>query len=166
MTSGSDSRQPLIGIPGWEAGSADTLAQLEKIPGNIARPETFDFPAEYERIAGAWTSSHLLPAMTFATAAGIAFFTGTSRGTYAILTPFVLPLAMGLSGDTLSPGVLLAVGASVGGALFGDHCSPVSDTTCLASFGAGSDHMDHVSTQLPYALVACVFYVAAGMLVA
>ena len=117
-----------------------------------------------------WMSAHLLPAMTFATAAMIAFFTGTSWGTYAILTPFVLPLAMGFSGDTLSPGVLATVGALVGGALFGDHCSPVSDTTCLASFGAGSDHMDHVNTQLPYALtaalIACIFYVAAGMMTA
>ncbi|NQT17177.1 MAG: transporter [Planctomycetes bacterium] len=121
-------------------------------------------------LTGAWMSSRLLPAMTFATAAMIAFFTGTSWGTYAILTPLVLPLAMDCSGDTLSVGVLTTVGALVGGALFGDHCSPVSDTTCLASFGAGSDHMDHVNTQLPYALtaalIACVFYVVAGMMTA
>jgi Asp/Glu/hydantoin racemase len=53
MSNGSDSQQPLIGILGWEAGSVDTLAQLEKIPGNIAHPETFDFPVDYERITGA-----------------------------------------------------------------------------------------------------------------
>ncbi len=118
----------------------------------------------------AWMTSDLLPVMTFATAAMIAFFTGTSWGTYAILTPFVLPLAMDFSGDTLSPGVLTTIGALVGGALFGDHCSPVSDTTCLASFGAGSDHMDHVSTQLPYALTAALIaafsYAVVGLMTA
>jgi len=118
----------------------------------------------------AWMTSGLLPVMTFATAALIAFFTGTSWGTYAILTPFVLPLAMGLSGNTLSPGALTTIGALVGGALFGDHCSPISDTTCLASFGAGSDHMDHVNTQLPYALaaalIAALLYAVVGMMTA
>jgi len=116
----------------------------------------------------AWMSSDVLPVMTFATAGTIAFFTGTSWGTYAILTPMVLPLAMALSGDTVSPVVLTTVGALVGGAVFGDHCSPVSDTTCLASFGAGSDHMDHVNTQLPYALtaalIACVLYAVVVMM--
>ena len=67
-----------------------------------------------------------------------------------------MPLAMQLSGDTVSTLVLVTIGAIVGGGCFGDHCSPVSDTTCLSSFGAGSDHMDHVTTQLPYALVAGV----------
>jgi Na+/H+ antiporter NhaC len=86
----------------------------------------------------------------------ISFFTGTSWGTYAILTPFVLPVAMNLSGGEVNSLVLATVGAVVGGGLFGDHCSPVSDTTCLSSFGAGSDHMDHVTTQLPYAMTAGV----------
>jgi Na+/H+ antiporter NhaC len=113
-------------------------------------------------ITAGWMSTKMLPLVTFLTGALISFFTGTSWGTYAILTPFVLPVAFNLSGGTLSTGVLLTVGALVGGALFGDHCSPVSDTTCLSSFGAGSDHMDHVTTQLPYALtsaaLACCFY--------
>ena len=60
------------------------------------------------------------------------------------------------------------VGAIVGGGLFGDHCSPVSDTTCLSSFGAGSDHIDHVATQLPYALTAAglagVLFVIIGIM--
>jgi len=117
-----------------------------------------------------WMSSALLPVITFATAGTIAFFTGTSWGTYAILTPLVMPLAMAHSGDTLSPPVLMTVGALVGGALFGDHSSPISDTTCLASFGAGSDHMDHVNTQLPYALtaalIACIMYAVVVMMTA
>ncbi|MBO8154563.1 Na+/H+ antiporter NhaC family protein [Thermovirga sp.] len=101
-----------------------------------------------------WMSSGLLPLVTFITGAMISFFTGTSWGTYAILTPFVLPIAMNLSGGDVNSLVLATVGAVVGGGLFGDHCSPVSDTTCLSSFGAGSDHMDHVATQLPYAVAA------------
>ena len=77
---------------------------------------------------------------------------------------------MNASGGEVSPVVLATVGAMVGGAVFGDHCSPISDTTCLASFGAGSDHMDHVATQLPYALVAafvaCACYAVAGIILA
>lgn len=101
-----------------------------------------------------WMVAGSIPVVTFVTGAAISFFTGTSWGTYAILTPFVLPLALNASGDAITTGVLLTVGALVGGGLWGDHCSPVSDTSCLSSFGAGSDHMDHVSTQLPYALAA------------
>jgi Na+/H+ antiporter NhaC len=62
-----------------------------------------------------------------------------------------MPVAFSLSGGVVDAQVLATVGAIVGGGLFGDHASPVSDTTCLSSFGAGSDHMDHVTTQLPYA---------------
>lgn len=115
---------------------------------------------------GPWMTAGLLPLMTFGTAALISFFTGTSWGTYAILTPFVMPLSLALSGDLVSSSVLVTIGALTGGALFGDHCSPISDTTCLASFGAGADHMDHVTTQLPYALLtatlAGVIYLVAG----
>ena len=105
-------------------------------------------------ITGGWMTAGMVPVVTFVTAATISFFTGTSWGTYAILVPFVLPTVMSLSGGVVDGGVLATVGALVGGGLFGDHCSPVSDTTCLSSFGAGSDHMDHVMTQLPYALAA------------
>jgi len=101
-----------------------------------------------------WMRPGTIPVVAFLTAAAISFFTGTSWGTYAILTPVVLPLALSASGGTITTGVLAAVGALVSGGLWGDHCSPVSDTTCLSSFGAGSDHMDHVTTQLPYALAA------------
>lgn len=113
-----------------------------------------------------WMTSGMLPVITFLTGAAISFFTGTSWGTYAILTPFVLPIAMSLSGNVVDPLVLSTIGAVVGGGLFGDHCSPVSDTTCLSSFGAASDHMDHVSTQLPYAVVAgtvaCILFAVIG----
>jgi len=107
-----------------------------------------------------WMTAGMLPVITFITGALISFFTGTSWGTYAILTPFVLTVAMNLSGGEINSVVLATVGAVVGGGLFGDHCSPVSDTTCLSSFGAASDHMDHVATQLPYALTAAALSAA------
>jgi len=115
-----------------------------------------------------WMTAGMLPLITFITGACISFFTGTSWGTYAIVTPFVMPIAFGISGGVVSPVVLATVGGIVGGGLFGDHCSPVSDTTCLSSFGAASDHMDHVATQMPYALVsgvlAGVLFVVIGMM--
>jgi Na+/H+ antiporter NhaC len=111
-----------------------------------------------------WMTAGLLPVGTFLTGAVISFFTGTSWGTYAILSPLVLPIAMHLSGGTVSAVVLATVGAMVSGGLFGDHCSPISDTTCLSSFGAGSDHIDHVTTQLPYALTAAAFAAALFLL--
>jgi Na+/H+ antiporter NhaC len=107
-------------------------------------------------ITAAWMTSWMLPTISFLTAGLISFFTGTSWGSYAIVIPFVMPIAFNLSDGELSPFVLLTLGALVGGGLFGDHCSPVSDTTCLSSFGAGSDHIDHVTTQLPYAISAAI----------
>jgi Na+/H+ antiporter NhaC len=119
-------------------------------------------------VTRAWMTTGLLPVATFITGALISFFTGTAWGTYAIVTPFVMPVALSLSGGTISSVVFLTVGAVVSGGIFGDHCSPVSDTTCLSSFGAGSDHIDHVATQLPYALVcgilACAVFVVLGFL--
>lgn len=116
----------------------------------------------------AWMTPAMLPAITFAAGACISFFTGTSWGTYALLVPFSIPIAFNLSGGELGPIVFITVGAVMGGGLFGDHCSPVSDTTCLSSFGAASDHMDHVMTQLPYALLTAgitfVLYVVLGVM--
>ncbi len=109
-----------------------------------------------------WMTAAFLPAATFATGAVVSFFTGTSWGTYAILVPIAMPVAFSLSGGAIDAQVLATVGAIVGGGLFGDHASPVSDTTCLSSFGAGSDHMDHVTTQLPYA--ATVAFVCTAVL--
>ncbi len=107
-------------------------------------------------ITEVWMTSWMLPMLTFLTAGLISFFTGTSWGSYAIVIPFAMPIAFNLSNGEVSSFVLLTLGALVGGGLFGDHCSPVSDTTCLSSFGAGSDHIDHVTTQLPYALTAAL----------
>jgi Na+/H+ antiporter NhaC len=91
-------------------------------------------------------------ALTFLIAAGMSFATGTSWGTFALMMPVSLPLALEFSGGELSPLVYQTIAAVAGGGIFGDHASPVSDTSVLASIGAGSDHIDHVMTQLPYAL--------------
>ncbi len=97
----------------------------------------------------------LLPVLIFLIGMFISFSTGTSWGTMTILTPIAIPLTYNITGDA-SIAVLMS-GVVFSGAIFGDHCSPISDTTVLASIFAGADHMDHVKTQIPYALVcACV----------
>lgn len=94
----------------------------------------------------------LLPALIFLLGAVISFATGTSYGTMGILMPLAVPLAQAVGkGDPEL--VILASGAVLSGAIFGDHCSPISDTTILSSTGTACDHMDHTRTQLPYALV-------------
>lgn len=115
-----------------------------------------------------WMSPMLLPALTFVIAAVIAFSTGTSWGTFAIVIPIAVPMAFSFSGGEISTLVLATISAVAGGGVFGDHCSPLSDTTILASTGAASDHLDHVKTQAPYALVvsviAIILYLIIGVI--
>ena len=112
-----------------------------------------------------WLAPALLPALTFGIAATIAFSTGTSWGTFAIVMPIAAPLALAFSGDALTATFYATVAAVAGGGVFGDHCSPLSDTSILASTGAASDHIDHVRTQLPYALVVGGFAIAGYLLI-
>lgn len=105
-------------------------------------------------ITESWMTPALLLVLTFLICAFISFFTGTSWGTYAIMIPIAVPLAFQLTGGAISTLVYATIAAVVGGGCFGDHCSPLSDTTILSSLAAGSDHIDHVNTQLPYALTA------------
>lgn len=104
----------------------------------------------------------ILPAAFFLIALGLAFATGTSWGTFGILIPIAIAIFSGVETQLL----ILTVSAILAGAVCGDHISPISDTTILASTGANCNHIDHVSTQLPYALLvaACCFvgYVLAG----
>lgn len=93
-----------------------------------------------------------LPALLTLLAMGIAFATGTSWGTYAVLFPIAMPLAYALDSDVTY--VQICFGAVLGGAVFGDQCSPISDTTILSSMFTGCDLVDHVKTQLPLALAA------------
>ena len=104
----------------------------------------------------------LVPVLTFVTAALIAFATGTSWGTMAILIPIVIPLVVALGGGVDFAGgthytVLLgSISSVLAGAIFGDHCSPISDTTVMSSMASACDHVDHVRTQLPYAVTVAL----------
>lgn len=104
-----------------------------------------------------------MPPVFFLVALGLSFATGTSWGTFGIL----IPIAFAIFGDTASNMLVITVAASLSGAVCGDHVSPISDTTILASAGGQCNHMDHVSTQMPYVMIvaACSFvgYVAAGL---
>ena len=115
-------------------------------------------------VAEAFVAPMVVPAVLFVVAGVTAFMTGTSWGTYGIMIPIAMPLAIALG---LPPSLVLA--AVIGGGVFGDHCSPISDTTIIASLAAGCDHIDHVRTQMPYALVtggiAVVLYLVAGAVV-
>jgi Na+/H+ antiporter NhaC len=115
-------------------------------------------------------SARLLPAVTFLLAAAVSFATGTSWGTMAILMPLVFPLgailpeAEGLAASTAVGIHLAATSAVLAGAVFGDHCSPISDTTIMSSLATGSDHIDHVRTQLPYAMLVGLLALVCGYL--
>lgn len=114
-------------------------------------------------LASSLPAPWLIPAALFLTACITSFTTGTSWGTFGILIPVAIPLAVG-AGIPLP----LVIAAVMGGGVFGDHCSPISDTTIIASLASGCDHLDHVRTQLPYALLAggaaTMLYVAAGLM--
>ena len=114
-----------------------------------------------------WLTPGLLPTITFLMAGVIAFSTGTSWGTFAIILPIAVPLAFGFTDGSQGPLVYATVAAVAGGGVFGDHCSPISDTSILASTGAASDHIDHVRTQLPYALIigtiSIIVYLVIGL---
>ncbi len=100
-------------------------------------------------VAKAWLSPGLVPAIVFAVSAFIAFSTGTSWGTFAIMIPIAVPMA-----QSMDINVYMAIAAALGGGVYGDHSSPISDTTIISSMASASDHIDHVNTQLPYALLA------------
>ena len=134
----------ISGIMGAKGGYLDAQAFVET---NLANS---NFP------------QFLFPAIFFILAGLIAFATGTSWGTFGVLVPIAVTI-LGGSG-TLA---LITVSATLGGAVYGDHISPISDTTILASAGAECNHVDHVNTQLPYAtviaVIAAISYVVAGL---
>jgi Na+/H+ antiporter NhaC len=101
------------------------------------------------QVAEATVNAGFVPAIVFVMACFVAFSTGTSWGTFGIMIPIVIPMIAILG---LHPG--LTVAAALGGGIFGDHCSPISDSTIVASMASATDHIDHVRTQLPYALIA------------
>ncbi|TWT66770.1 Malate-2H(+)/Na(+)-lactate antiporter [Posidoniimonas polymericola] len=108
---------------------------------------------------GAGSTTALLPSVVFLLACLVAFATGTSFGTMGILLPFVVPVSVATIAvdgvfDPHHPLLLASIGSVLAGAIFGDHCSPISDTTILSSQASGCDHMAHVVTQMPYAISA------------
>lgn len=106
--------------------------------------------------------AYIIPAILFLVGVVISLASGTSWGTFAIMLPIAIPMAIGLDAH-----MLVCIGAVLSGGIFGDHCSPISDTTILSSTGAGADHIDHVKTQLPYALlnasIAFIGFIVAGI---
>jgi Na+/H+ antiporter NhaC len=114
-------------------------------------------------ITQSWLSPGLVPFILFLTSCFIAFSTGTSWGTFAIMIAIAVPMARQMDAN-----IYLSIAAAIGGGVFGDHCSPISDTSILSSMASASDHIDHVKTQLPYALVAggltALFYLVIGIM--
>ncbi len=108
--------------------------------------ETGPFVAD---LAQTWLTPGFVPLVVFLVSCFIAFSTGTSWGTFAIMIAIAVPMAYQMEAN-----VYLTIAAALGGGVFGDHCSPISDTTILSSMASATDHIDHVKTQLPYALIA------------
>ncbi|RKD33514.1 Na+/H+ antiporter NhaC family protein [Thermohalobacter berrensis] len=107
-------------------------------------------------------SPRIIPLAVFILGCLIAFSTGTSWGTTAILMPIAVPLVYHLSGGDTGSLLFATIGAVFTGAVFGDHCSPISDTTIMSSMASASDHIDHVKTQAPYAITTAVIAAVVG----
>ncbi|MBN1300384.1 MAG: sodium:solute symporter [Melioribacteraceae bacterium] len=123
------------------------LMMLAFAIGNVCRElGTGVYVAELSK---EWLSPNYVPVIVFIVASFIAFSTGTSWGTFAIMIAIGVPMAQALDAN-----LYLTIAAALGGGVFGDHCSPISDTTIISSMASASDHIDHVKTQLPYALTA------------
>ncbi len=114
------------------------------------------------QVTESWLSPGFLPFLIFIISGFIAFSTGTSWGTFGIMIPIAVPMAQSMGAD-----VYMTIAAVLGGGVFGDHSSPISDTTIISSMASASDHIDHVKTQLPYALaagsIAALFYLIIGL---
>ena len=102
----------------------------------------------------------ILPSLIFVLGAIISFATGTSYGTMGILMPLAIPLSYSINPEISY--IIVATSAVLTGAIFGDHCSPISDTTILSSMGAGCNHIDHVRTQMPYSIFVAVITIVFG----
>ncbi len=115
------------------------------------------------RVTSSWLLPEIAPALIFIISSFIAFATGTSWGTFAIMISIGVPLSFAVDAN-----IYLVISAILGGGVFGDHCSPISDTTLIASVASGCDHISHVRTQLPYALftgtLSVILYLIAGFI--
>ncbi len=111
-------------------------------------------------------SYKLLPVLVFIISAVISFSTGTSWGTLSIMFPLVIPLAHSLllGSSDYKKFIILTISSILAGSVYGDHCSPISDTTIMSSMASSCDHLDHVRTQLPYATTVALITIFAGIL--
>lgn len=132
-----NSEIPIILVLAWSIGSITGTMQLKDYVVSL--------------ISGSSLPPAILPAIIFIIGAFIAFSTGSSWGVWSIMMPIAIPVAV-----TFDLPLGLVIGAALSGGVFGDHCSPISDTTILASTAAGADHIEHVRTQIPYALLVGV----------
>ncbi|MDH5445887.1 MAG: Na+/H+ antiporter NhaC family protein [Gammaproteobacteria bacterium] len=113
---------------------------------------------------GQTVSPFWFPALLFIAAALTSFGTGTSWGTMAILIPTALPVAFALDGNQYGLITIISLGAVLDGSIFGDHCSPISDTTIMSSIASACDHLHHVKTQVPYSLSVAIVALGLGYL--
>jgi Na+/H+ antiporter NhaC len=152
-------------VDAWVAGAGDLLIAVLVLVlawslGSVARAAGAN-----EFVAGAVSTNlpqAILPAVVFVVSCALAFATGTSWGTLAVMLPLVGPLVLASPAAAADPlPAAAALSAVLAGAIFGDHCSPISDTTVMSSLAAGADHVDHVRTQIPYALIAAILAVVA-----
>lgn len=160
-------------------GLAWTLSSMtggsEEVDGVLVRGPFLDTGGYFqELLSGGRMPAWLLPTAVFLAAGFVALATGTSWGTMALLTPLSISLAVAAGGGIAAEGMAVdgeggallipVVGAVLAGAIFGDHCSPISDTTVLSSRASGCDHVLHVRTQLPYALAVAAVSIVCGTL--
>jgi Na+/H+ antiporter NhaC len=150
---------------GWVSGARSMLGAVALLVVAMTLRKVTDADhlalADYVLSLMSGTDAVWIPISVFLAAGAIAFSTGTSYGTMGILIPVAVPLAARV-GDPLI--LILATGAVLDGAVFGDHCSPISDTTVLSSIGSTCDHMDHVRTQAPYAVTSMMVAAMIGYL--
>jgi Na+/H+ antiporter NhaC len=160
-------------VDAWYAGMKAMLLAVIILILAWALAEVNDVLATADYLVGILSDAitpGFLPTLVFVLAAATAFATGSSWGTMAILIPLVVPLAWGVVSAeavdpfALSPILYASISAVLAGAVWGDHCSPISDTTILSSLATQCDHIDHVRTQLPYALVVGAAAVLLGLL--
>ena len=158
-------------LVGWFRGGASMFAALWILVlawglGAVCGQGALGTADYLVEVSGRRLPAELMPALSFVLAAAIALSTGSSFSTMALLIPISLRVAWELLGAPVpdDPVLLGTLGAVLAGAIFGDHCSPISDTTVLSSAAAGCDHLDHVGTQAPYAFVVAVVSLVVGYL--
>ncbi|MFA4839407.1 MAG: Na+/H+ antiporter NhaC family protein [Candidatus Neomarinimicrobiota bacterium] len=147
------------------AGGMISLALLMLLAFSLGNTcKSLGTGAYMANLTSSFLSPHLVPAIVFFVSALVAFATGTSFGTFSLMIPLAVPLVA-----SLGINLPLTVAAVLSGGVFGDHCSPISDTTLVASMSAACDHIDHVNTQLPYAVLnaalAFIVYIILGFIV-